>query len=93
MLSTTILTCAFCGQAYPDGTPTHKHEALSAHIRVCEKHPIGIENRALRRALSFAASCIKSGEEWDEECEKVIHGALDLHTSGESSLEVKATVS
>lgn len=32
--------CAFCGQAYPDGTPESKHERLSAHILVCEQHPL-----------------------------------------------------
>lgn len=46
-----VLRCAFCGEAYPEGTPDHKHETLAAHIRVCEKHPVGIENTNLRRAL------------------------------------------
>ncbi len=43
-----VLRCAFCGEPYPEGTPTHKHEALVAHIRVCPEHPIGKENAALR---------------------------------------------
>lgn len=47
-----VLTCAFCGQAYPEGTPTHKHEALAAHVRECPEHPVGIENRKLTAELS-----------------------------------------
>ena len=38
--TTRVLTCAYCGQAYPPGTPESNHEALSAHIQVCEKHPL-----------------------------------------------------
>lgn len=33
--------CAYCGEKYPKGTPLHGGgEALTAHIRVCEKHPM-----------------------------------------------------
>lgn len=53
-----VLRCAFCGMPYPDGTPTHKHEALTAHIRVCPEHPIGRENRELRALLSEALPCV-----------------------------------
>lgn len=35
-----VLTCAFCGEAYPPGTPPTQHEALTAHVKVCEKHPL-----------------------------------------------------
>ncbi len=45
------LRCAFCGERYPAGTPDCKHELLTAHIRVCVKHPIGLENRELRDTL------------------------------------------
>ena len=47
-----VLRCAFCGEAYPDGTPMHKHDALIEHIRVCTVHPLGIENRDLRDQLA-----------------------------------------
>jgi len=36
----TIITCVYCGQEYPQGTPSHSHESLTAHIKVCEKHPM-----------------------------------------------------
>ena len=35
-----VVTCAFCGQAYPDGTPTTKHELLTEHIKTCPAHPM-----------------------------------------------------
>lgn len=35
-----ILTCAFCGEAYPSGTPPTQHDALTVHIMKCEKHPL-----------------------------------------------------
>jgi hypothetical protein len=35
-----VLTCAYCGQAYPPRTPASQHEALTAHIKVCAKHPM-----------------------------------------------------
>lgn len=43
-----IITCVFCGQEYPIGTPTHGSEILTEHIKVCERHP-------LRKAESDAA--------------------------------------
>lgn len=36
----SILTCVYCGHAYPSGTPTHGVALLTAHIAVCEKHPL-----------------------------------------------------
>ena len=35
-----IVTCVYCGQAYPEGTPTHGAEILTKHIKVCQKHPM-----------------------------------------------------
>ncbi len=45
---TQVLTCAYCGHAYPPGTPASQADQLSAHIRVCEKHPM----RELERELA-----------------------------------------
>jgi hypothetical protein len=50
-----VVTCVYCGQQYPDGTPTSQPEILTAHIKVCEKHPMReAEARIerLRKALS-----------------------------------------
>ena len=42
-----ILTCVYCGMAYPEGTPPHGSKVLTDHIKACEKHPM----RKLREAL------------------------------------------
>jgi len=42
-----ILTCVYCGHAYPEGTPPHGSQVLTDHIKVCEKHPM----KKLRNAL------------------------------------------
>lgn len=50
-----VVTCVYCGHEYPDGTPTAKHDLLTAHIKACEKHPMrDAEARIerLRKALS-----------------------------------------
>lgn len=35
-----VLTCVYCGMAYPEGTSTHGSQILTDHIKVCEKHPM-----------------------------------------------------
>lgn len=37
-----VLTCVYCGMEYPAGTPASGSdvEALTKHIKVCEKHPL-----------------------------------------------------
>lgn len=50
-----ILTCVYCGAAYPEGTPPHGSKVLTDHIRVCEKHPM----RELERKLGIALNCLK----------------------------------
>ena len=42
-----ILTCVYCGEAYPEGTPPHGSNVLTEHIKKCEKHPM----QKLRMAL------------------------------------------
>ena len=49
-----ILTCVYCGKAYPPGTPTHGSQVLTDHIKICEKHPLYQANqniKKLRQAL------------------------------------------
>jgi len=45
-----VLRCAFCDAEYPDGTPATQHEALTAHVMECERHPLAEEKRALVEA-------------------------------------------
>src|SRR5258708_7412781 len=35
-----VLTCVYCGEAYPPGTPNHGADVLTAHVRTCAKHPM-----------------------------------------------------
>ncbi len=49
-----VLTCVYCGQTYPEGTPPHGNQVLTDHIRVCTKHPmrqLETERNTLRAAL------------------------------------------
>lgn len=51
------LTCVYCGQAYPEGAPTHGADVavLTEHIKVCTKHPmhkLQEDFNKLRSALS-----------------------------------------
>ena len=47
LAETRVLRCAFCDAVYPDGTPATQADALTAHVMVCEKHPMrGAEKRA-----------------------------------------------
>ena len=53
-----VLTCVYCGHAYPPGTPGSNHEALTAHVVVCEEHPA----MRLRKALSAFIDAIHCGD-------------------------------
>jgi hypothetical protein len=44
----TEVTCAYCGQTYPAGTPRRGDGALTDHIRTCSHHPM----RALESDLA-----------------------------------------
>lgn len=35
-----VLTCVYCGEAYPPGSPTHGADVLTAHVKACSKHPL-----------------------------------------------------
>lgn len=49
----TVVTCVYCGRKYPDGTPTAKAEALTDHVKVCDKHP-------MKRAIDALAALVGS---------------------------------
>jgi len=58
-----VVTCVYCGQAYPENTPTHGADVavLTEHIKVCPKHPMRQcqeENVQLRRALEAAYNAL-----------------------------------
>lgn len=47
-----VLRCAFCGTEYPPGTPPTQHEALTAHVKVCVKHPMRQVEAALEMCIA-----------------------------------------
>jgi hypothetical protein len=72
-----VLTCVYCGHAYPPGTPASGTEALTAHVSECPKHPLAAaikraeaaERRAneLDKGLSIAeASCRADSADLEE---------------------------
>lgn len=50
-MSNETLTCVYCGQAYPAGTPPHSAKVLTDHIKVCKKHPMAKIRAALVRFI------------------------------------------
>jgi hypothetical protein len=56
------LTCAFCGQAYPPGTPGSQHELLTAHVAKCEKHPMRAVEARLAKAMAALAGLVGSSD-------------------------------
>jgi hypothetical protein len=46
--SPKVLTCVYCGQEYPPGTPASQHQALFDHIKTCPKHPLGEAIRTIQ---------------------------------------------
>ncbi len=64
-----VLTCVYCGHAYPPGTPEHGAEVLTAHVAVCEKHPMQAMRdkldgfRVLLRQASHMADGVGAAEQ------------------------------
>jgi hypothetical protein len=65
--SPSVVTCVYCGHEYPDGTPTAKHDLLTAHIKVCEKHPMREAEARIERLRKALTGLI--GAETKEELE------------------------
>ena len=43
------LTCVYCGEEYPEGTPPHGSKVLTDHIKICEKHPLRESERKVEK--------------------------------------------
>jgi len=54
---TRALTCVFCGMVYPPGTPPSNHEALTAHVEECPKHPMRQYKLRALAAETFLHKC------------------------------------
>lgn len=65
-----VVTCVYCGHAYPKETPTHGASALTDHIKVCEKHPmrkLEVDFKKVRDALAGLVGVTLSTREELEE--------------------------
>ena len=58
MSERTVVMCVYCGLEYPDVTPAAKHELLTAHITVCEKHPMRKAEENIKRLRTALAGLI-----------------------------------
>lgn len=64
-----IYTCVYCGHQYPDGTPAAKHELLTDHIKICEKHPLREAELKIEKLKAALAGLI--GAETKEELDAI----------------------
>lgn len=62
-----VLTCAYCGHAYPPGTPPSSEEALSKHIESCPKHPMAKLRVELDEAIVCLAYLTEQFGPWHED--------------------------
>lgn len=45
-----VVSCVYCGHQFEEGTPQSQDERLTAHIKVCEKHPMQeLETKLIER--------------------------------------------
>jgi hypothetical protein len=50
------LTCVYCGESYPEETPSHGTQILTDHIKICDKHPLrASEAKVVRLRTALAA--------------------------------------
>uniref|UniRef100_A0A6H2A106 Uncharacterized protein n=1 Tax=viral metagenome TaxID=1070528 RepID=A0A6H2A106_9ZZZZ len=66
---TDILTCVYCGIAYPEGTPPWGSQILTDHIKVCEKHPLREAEEKIKKLRKVLSDLI--GASTREELEKM----------------------
>jgi hypothetical protein len=57
-----ILTCVYCGMAYPEGTPPSGSQILTDHIKICEKHPLRKAEAKIARLRKALAGLVGSDD-------------------------------
>ena len=77
-----IITCVYCGRAYPENTPTHGADVkvLTDHIKVCTKHPMKKLYDALVEIYDNGRLCGGAGEAYARvhEVQRIAKRALGL---------------
>ena len=53
-----ILTCVYCGQEYPQGSPSWGDKVLTDHIKVCPKHPMRKAEETIAKLRSALAGLV-----------------------------------
>jgi len=64
-----ILTCVYCGQAYPQDTPTWGNQVLTDHIKICPKHPMRKSEETIAKLRSALAGLV--GVDGKDELDKM----------------------
>lgn len=74
-----VLTCVYCGHAYPPGSPTHGAAVLTAHIKVCPQHP-------LRAAEALIADLLKALKKLERVSSAFTHEQLDAKAKARAAI-------
>jgi hypothetical protein len=64
-----VLTCVYCGQAYPQDTPAWGSQVLTDHIKVCPKHPMRQAEATIAKLRSALAGLV--GVDGKDELDKM----------------------
>ena len=75
---TRVLTCVYCGQEYPQDTPTWGDKILTDHIKVCPKHPM---RKAESQIAKLRAALIGLVGDGDKETLQTMKDAISLMTN------------
>lgn len=65
-----VMTCVYCGKEYPQDTPGWDNGVLTAHIKICPKHPLRKAEADLALVRKALAGLI--GEETKKNLERML---------------------
>ena len=73
-----ILTCVYCGQEYPQNTPSWNDKVLTDHIKICLKHPMRKAELQISKLRTALAEIIGLNDKNDKK--EMEHMEVALHT-------------
>ncbi len=77
-MAENILTCVYCGMAYPEGTPPHGSQILTDHIKICEKHPMRQAEATILKLRSALIGLVGASTKEELEAMEVIVRGLAI---------------
>ena len=80
-----VMTCVYCGHAYPPGTPTSGAQALTDHIKVCKKHPM----RAAEQRIATLEKALTHYGQHDGDCP--VRDWMPLNLNGRAEIPPACT--